>query len=51
MVGAGTVRAERYGAMTKTPELREKREAEGLRPVPLAVVVSGGSTSPSTCRC
>ena len=41
MVGAGTVRAERYGTLTKTPELREKRVAEGLRPVPLAVVVSG----------
>ena len=41
MVGAGTVRAERYGVMTKTPELREKREAEGVLPVPLAVVVSG----------
>ncbi len=41
MVGAGTVRAERYGTVTKTPELRAKREAEGPRPVPLAVVVSG----------
>lgn len=41
MVGAGTVRAERYGTITKTPELRAKREAEGSRPVPLAVVVSG----------
>jgi 5-amino-6-(5-phosphoribosylamino)uracil reductase len=41
MVGAGTVRAERYGTLTKTPELLEKRVAEGLRPVPLAVVVSG----------
>ena len=35
------MRAERYGVMTKTPELREKREAEGVLPVPLAVVVSG----------
>jgi riboflavin-specific deaminase-like protein len=41
MVGAGTVRAERYGTLTKTAELGEKRVAEGLRPVPLAVVVSG----------
>jgi riboflavin-specific deaminase-like protein len=41
MVGAGTVRAERYGEITKTAELREKRQAEGVRPVPLAVVVSG----------
>jgi riboflavin-specific deaminase-like protein len=41
MVGAGTVRAERYGRITKTPELAEKRAAEGVRPVALAVVVSG----------
>jgi riboflavin-specific deaminase-like protein len=47
MVGAGTARIERYGAITKTPELREKRVAEGLRPVPLAVVVSGRLDLPS----
>jgi riboflavin-specific deaminase-like protein len=41
MVGAGTVRTERYGRMTKSAELREKRVREGLRPDPLAVVVSG----------
>jgi riboflavin-specific deaminase-like protein len=41
MVGAGTVRIERYGRMTKSEELREKRESEGLAPDPLAVVVSG----------
>ena len=41
MVGAGTVRAERYGAVTKTDELRAKRTAEGVREVPLAVIVSG----------
>jgi riboflavin-specific deaminase-like protein len=41
MVGAGTVRAERYGIVTKTPELRAKRVEEGLREVPLAVIVSG----------
>jgi riboflavin-specific deaminase-like protein len=41
MVGAGTVRAERYGVVTKTPELRAKRVEEGLREVPLAVIVSG----------
>ena len=41
MVGAGTLRAERYGELTKTAELREKRQAEGVRPLPLAVVVSG----------
>jgi riboflavin-specific deaminase-like protein len=41
MVGAGTARQERYGSITKTAELREKRVADGLRPVPLGVIVSG----------
>jgi riboflavin-specific deaminase-like protein len=41
MVGAGTAREERYGRMTKTEELRQKRMSEGLVPDPLAVVVSG----------
>jgi riboflavin-specific deaminase-like protein len=41
MVGAGTVRSERYGRMTKSQELRERRIAEGLAPDPLAVIVSG----------
>jgi riboflavin-specific deaminase-like protein len=40
-VGAGTVRTERYGRMTKSQELRERRIAEGLAPDPLAVIVSG----------
>jgi riboflavin-specific deaminase-like protein len=40
MVGAGTVRVERYGRMAKSHELREKRRVEGLEPDPLAVVVS-----------
>jgi riboflavin-specific deaminase-like protein len=40
MVGAGTARVERYGRITKTDELRAKREREGLDPEPLAIVVS-----------
>ena len=40
MVGAGTVRAERYGRMAKSDELRDARAAEGLAPDPLAVVIS-----------
>jgi riboflavin-specific deaminase-like protein len=40
MVGAGTVRAERYGRVAKAEELREKRRREGLEPDPLAVIVS-----------
>jgi riboflavin biosynthesis pyrimidine reductase len=39
-VGAGTARAERYGRIAKSDELRAKREREGLAPDPLAVVVS-----------
>jgi riboflavin-specific deaminase-like protein len=41
LVGAGTVRAERYGRIVKSDELREKRVREGLEPDALAVVVSG----------
>lgn len=41
MVGAGTVREERYGRMTKNEELRDKRVAEGRAPEALAVIVSG----------
>jgi riboflavin-specific deaminase-like protein len=40
MVGAGTVRAERYGRMAKSDELRDARAAEGLAPDPVAVVIS-----------
>jgi riboflavin-specific deaminase-like protein len=40
MVGAGTVRAERYGRMTKSEELRAARVEAGLAPDPHAVVVS-----------
>jgi riboflavin-specific deaminase-like protein len=40
MVGAGTARTERYGRITKTDELRDKREAEGLARDPVAVIVS-----------
>ena len=41
LVGAGTVRTERYGRVTKTPELRARREAAGLDPEGTAVIVSG----------
>jgi len=41
MVGAGTVREERYGRITKSEELRDKRVREGRTPEALAVVVSG----------
>lgn len=40
MVGAGTIRAERYGRLVRDPALRARREQLGLKPDPLAVVVS-----------
>ena len=40
LVGAGTMREERYGRVIKSEELREKRRAEGLEPDALAVIVS-----------
>ena len=40
MVGAGTARAERYGRIAKSEELRERRVSEGLAPEPLAIVAS-----------
>ncbi|MBV8542443.1 MAG: dihydrofolate reductase family protein [Pseudonocardiales bacterium] len=40
MVGAGTVRTERYGRLVRDPQRRERRVARGLAPEPLAVIVS-----------
>ncbi len=41
MIGAGTMRAERYGRLAASPEARERRERAGLPPDPLMVIVSG----------
>jgi riboflavin-specific deaminase-like protein len=41
MIGAGTMRAERYGRLVKKQETREDRERLGLPPDPLTVLVSG----------
>lgn len=40
MVGAGTLRTERYGRLVRDPHRRELRVAAGLAPDPLAIVVS-----------
>lgn len=40
MVGAETLRAERYGRIVRDEDRREKRRREGLAPDPLACVVS-----------
>jgi riboflavin-specific deaminase-like protein len=47
MVGAGTARAERYGRIAKSDELREKRVSEGLAREPLAIVASSGLNLPA----
>jgi riboflavin-specific deaminase-like protein len=41
LIGAGTMRAERYGRVIGDPAKRERREREGLAPDPLMVIVSG----------
>ena len=41
MIGAGTMRAERYGRVIGDPAKRERREHEGLAEDPLMVIVSG----------
>ena len=46
MVGAGTLRVERYGRMVPDEARREQRRLAGLQPDPLAVVVSGALDLP-----
>jgi riboflavin-specific deaminase-like protein len=41
MIGAGTMRAERYGRVVGDPAKRERRERDGLAHDPLMVIVSG----------
>lgn len=40
LVGAGTIRAERYNPMKARPEYQEARSAAGLQPAPVVVIVS-----------
>lgn len=46
MIGAGTMRAERYGRIVPDPELRAYREQSGLSHDPLAVMVSNSLDLP-----
>jgi riboflavin-specific deaminase-like protein len=46
MIGAGTMRAERYGRPVANPEKRERRESLGLPPDPLMVIVAGSLDLP-----
>jgi riboflavin-specific deaminase-like protein len=41
MIGAGTMRAEKYGRVVGDPARRERRKRDGLAPDPLMVIVSG----------
>jgi riboflavin-specific deaminase-like protein len=41
MIGAGTMRAERYGRLASKRETRERREQAGLASEPLMVLISG----------
>lgn len=46
MIGAGTMRAERYGRVVASQEQRERRERLGLPHDPLVVIVSGSLDLP-----
>lgn len=41
MIGAATMRVERYGRLASKQETRERREGAGLPPEPLMVLISG----------
>jgi riboflavin-specific deaminase-like protein len=47
MVGAGTLRIERYGRIVRDAARREQRRLAGLQPDPLAIVVSGSLELPA----
>lgn len=49
LIGAGTLRAERYGPIVSDPAIREKREAAGLEPCPVAVVMTRSGDLPFEC--
>lgn len=46
MIGAGTLRVERYGPIVPDAARREQRRAAGLAPDPLAIIVSGSLDLP-----
>jgi riboflavin-specific deaminase-like protein len=47
LVGTGTLRAERYGRLTRDPERRRRRLEAGLEPEPLACIVSRSGAVPT----
>lgn len=46
MIGAGTLRVERYGRLVRDAARHEQRRLAGLQPDPLAIVVSGSLDLP-----
>ena len=46
LVGSGTLRAEKYGRLVRSPERRARRAAAGLDPDPLMIVVTGSGNLP-----
>ncbi len=50
LVGTGTLRVERYGRLVREPELVAERARNGLRPQPIACVVSSSLALPFDCR-
>ena len=46
MIGAGTLRVERYGRLVPDPDQRARRERDGLPPDPSPWWSAAGSTSP-----
>jgi riboflavin-specific deaminase-like protein len=47
LAGTNTMRDERYGRLVRDPARRERRAAAGLRPDPLAVVITRSGNVPS----
>jgi riboflavin biosynthesis pyrimidine reductase len=47
MIGAGTLRIERYGRLVRDEARREQRRLAGLQPDPLAIVISGSLDLPA----
>jgi riboflavin biosynthesis pyrimidine reductase len=46
LVGTRTLQAERYGRLIRAPEVRDRRRAEGLRPDPLACILTRSGRLP-----
>ena len=49
LVGASTLRSERYGTLVRDPDLKGAREEAGLKPDPLAVVLTRSMELPWDC--